>query len=315
MLRRGLGSLLELFYHVIPFAKVFRQYDVVHVHAVNKFGSLATIVGRLMGKSTVVTVHRADVLSSEDSIHKALRWLALKVASCVIPVSESTRALALALGTLGEKVIVVPNAVDERVFRPRSKKECRMQLALPLDSKIILGVGNLEQRKGFELIVRAIPSILQEVPNAMLIIVGDGPEKKTLVRLVETGGLQTSVLLAGRIPTSVLSTIYGAADIFVLPSRHEGQPVVLLEAMASALPIVATRVPGNIDTIENNRNGILVSPADMSELTGSIIKILKDETLAACMSKKSHELYRARYTEEDQMRTIAGIYCAVGGFA
>jgi glycosyltransferase involved in cell wall biosynthesis len=314
MSRRGVASLLELFYHVIPFTKVFRRYDVVHVHAVNKFGSLATIVGRLIGKPTVVTVHRGDVLSSRDPVHKPLRWLALKVASCVIPVSESTKALVLALGAIGEKMIVVPNAVDESVFRSRSRIECRMQLALPLDSKVILAVGNLERRKGFELIVRALPSILQEVPSAMLIIVGDGPEKTTLVKLVETGGLQTSVLLVGRVPTSVLSLIYSAADIFVLPSCHEGQPVVLLEAMASALPIVATRVPGNVDTIENNGNGILVPPADISELADGIIKILEDETLAARMSKNSRELYRSRYSEVNQMRAIARIYRDVGRF-
>jgi glycosyltransferase involved in cell wall biosynthesis len=301
--------------------RVFRRCDIAHIHAIDTYGSLACIVASLIGKPTVATVHRDDVLrilpqrrfldavpSLPLLFLRVLTWTALKMTSCIVPVSESIRTLVLAAGGDPDRMIVIPNSVDETLFKPRSEVSCRRKLKLPADSKIILGVGNLVIRKGFEYVISAMPSVLRRVPNSLLVIAGDGPLRSALLRLVESSGLAGKVVLTGAIPTPELCLYYGAADVFVLASFGEGQPVVLLEAMASALPIVATEVPGNIDTIMNDQNGIVIPPFDISELANSICTILEDVSVSERMGIRSYQLYVSRFSEQCQMRAYARIY-------
>lgn len=208
--------------------------------------------------------------------------------------------MALNIGAPANKVTVIYNAVDETMFTPKLKALCRQELGLPRDAKIILFVGNLIPRKGVEYLIRALPIILTKIPNALLVVVGDGSQRGELEQLVDELDLRSNVIFTGRIPTERLCLYYGAADVFVLPSLHEGHPMVLLEAMASGLPVIATKVSGSIETVVHGVNGYLVEPRDIYQLAEAVIKVLTDEKRIYEFGKASLRIYEERFSEENR---------------
>lgn len=313
VIRMRINSLLTILnpFKLLSMLRLFKEVDIVHVHAIDVFGAVSILSAKLLGKPAVVTVHRADVLPSSNFFFNTLRIVALKVASAVIAVSDATKKLALSIGAPNNKVIVIYNAVDESIFIPRSKAFCRSKLALPQNSKIILSVGNLIPRKGFKYLIQALPKILIKVPNTILIIVGDGPQKDDLKRLVEVLKLEGKVIFRGRVPTEELCLYYGAADVFVLPSLHEGHAVVLLEAMASGLPIIATKVGGNLETVIDGKNGYLIEPKNADQLANTIIKILGSERRIHKYRSASLKIYKEKFSEEKQLYETINVYSKV----
>ena len=311
VIRIKMNSFLTILnpFNLLSLLRVFRKVDIVHVHAVDTFGAVSILSAKLLRKPALVTVHRADVLPGSSPFFNMLRTVALKVADVVIPVSAATKKLALKVGAPKNKVTIIYNAVDESIFTPRSKALCRSKLALPQNSKIILSVGNLIPRKGFKYLIQALPKILTKVPNAILIIVGDGPQKEELISFAKN--LNDKVIFTGRIPTNDLCLYYGAADVFALPSLHEGHAVVLLEAMSSGLPIVATKVGGNLETVIDGENGYLVDPKNVDQLANAIIKILSDEKQIHEYGNASLRIHKEKFSEEEQIRKIAKVYSKI----
>jgi len=298
-------------FKLLIFFKAFKRADIVHVHAIDLFGSISALLAKFMRKPVVITVHRADVLPSDSLIFRLLRTIVLRSVDRVIAVSNATRNLALSCGAPNNKVVVVYNAVDESIFHPRSKTLCRLKLNIPQNSKVILSVGNLIPRKGFSYLIRAFPIILTKIPNAILIIIGDGPQRDELIRIVKNLKLEDKVIFTGRITTDDLCSYYGAADVFVLPSLHEGHAVVLLEAMSSGLPVVATNIGGNLETVSDGKNGYLVEPKNVDQLADAVVKILSNEKRTHEYGNASLRIYKEKFSEEKQIRKIFEIYSTV----
>jgi len=298
-------------FRLLNIIRVFSKADIVHVHAIDMFGAFSVLVTKLIMKPVVVTVHRADVLPSNSLIWNILRIVAFRIADAIIVVSKATKKLALNVGAPANKVTIIYNAVDETKFAPKSKALCRQKLGLPRDAKIVLFVGNLIPRKGAEYLIKALPIILTKIPNAILVIVGDGPQRGALEQLVEELNLKSNVFFTGRIPTEKLSLYYGAADVFVLPSLHEGHPMVLLEAMASGLPVIATKVSGNMETVIHGVNGYLVEPKNIHQLAESIIRVLSDNRQIQEFGEASLKIYKERFSEEKQILKLVRVYLRV----
>ncbi|MEM3365455.1 MAG: glycosyltransferase family 4 protein [Candidatus Methanomethyliaceae archaeon] len=298
-------------FRLLSLLRIFRKVDIVHVHAIDYFGVISTLGAKLFRKPVVVTVHRADVLPSNSFFFNMLRIIALKAANAIIAVSVATKKLALNIGAPKNKVAIIYNAVDESIFAPRSKAFCRSKLALPQNSKIILSVGNLIPRKGFKYLIEALPKILTKIPNSILIIVGDGPQREELKKLAKVYKVEDKIMFTGGIATEELCLYYCAADVFALSSLHEGHAVVLLEAMSSGLPIVATRVGGNLETIINDKNGYLVEPKNVNQLANSIIEILSSEKRIHEYGNASLRIYKEKFSEEKQIWKIVEVYSKV----
>jgi len=293
---------------LLNISRLFRRNDVVHVHAVNFVGAVLVLLGKLLNKPVVLTTHRADVLPTRSIVHRLLRSFALKLADTVTAVSSSTWKLAVDAGASKEKTITIYNAADENMFKPRSRKCARQKLGLDLDLKLVLFVGNLIPRKGVKYLVNAWQSIVKNTPESLLIIIGDGLERKTLENLTRKLDLTGKVKFLGRISKNLLSSYYNAADVFVLPSLHEGQAIVLLEAMASAVPIIATNVASNRETVVNEVNGYLVEPKNPHELSEKIEKILQNKHLMKSFSQNSLKIYKERFSEEKQIAIFKEVY-------
>ena len=158
--------------------------------------------------------------------------------------------------------------------------------------------------EGFKRLREAKPDI-----SLKLIIVGDGPERPALEAAAESTGCKGRVVFAGEV--SDVQPFYAMADLFALPSRSEGSPNVLLEAMAANLPIVATAVGGVPEMVENNESALLVPPNDPPALAAAIANLLTDKNLAQRITKNAVTLVDTQYNPENYARSLVEIYSEV----
>jgi len=290
--------------------------DIIHAQFAYPAGFYATLTKRIAKKPVVITVHRYDVVNLKEDrgapgipIIKQCVVYALKNADAILAVSEAIKKDALNLGADPRKTFVVYNAVDEGIFNPQNdKNKVRKELGIKQDEKIIFTLGHLIPRKGIQYLLYALPIIINTYENVKLIIGGDGPEKGRLMRICKTLGLEDKVIFTGRITRDKLPLYYAASNLFVLPSLHEGHCVALLEAMATGLPIVATRVGGNIESVLDGYNGFLVPPKNPEALAKAILKILLDDNLELEFRNNSYKLYSSCFSSNIQIQKTIQIY-------
>jgi glycosyltransferase involved in cell wall biosynthesis len=150
----------------------------------------------------------------------------------------------------------------------------REEIGVREDDLFLLSVGRLVHQKGHEFLVAAMPSVVKEFPHAKVGICGDGFLRQQLDAQIKTLGLEKSVFLLGKFDNVTKYLV--AADVFVLPSRWEGLPISLLEAMSVGLPIIATRVEGVDEVISDGEQGLLMSVGDIAALSDAILRLLRD---------------------------------------
>ena len=192
----------------------------------------------------------------------------------------------------GRKVLTIHNGVQLERFGGSSATEARQALGLPAEALIVGTVGRLDPVKDQAGLLRSFAALLPAHPDAFLVLAGDGPCRPDLLRLVGELGVGRRVRLLGDRPDVPL--VLSAMDLFVLPSIAEGMSNTVLEAMATGLPVIATRVGGNPELVEDGATGRLVAPQDPGRLTQAIAGYLEDPHLRAVHGKAS----RQRATEQ-----------------
>jgi glycosyltransferase involved in cell wall biosynthesis len=218
----------------------------------------------------------------------------------IVPGGASRDYLA-SLGVEGDRIAIAPNAVDQEIFGARSASLRPERNALRadrgIDAPAVLYVGRLDPDKGVDVLLEAMDGI-----DADLVIAGDGPERR---RLQGRAGSRTRFV--GRLDRDELVPFYALADLFVLPSRSEQWGMVLNEAAAAGLPLVATNAPGAAwELIEDGVNGFRVPAGDAGALRAAIRKLLEDEPFAEAARMRSLELAR-RYTPGAWAEAVAGL--------
>ena len=217
---------------------------------------------------------------------------AMHGAAAVISVSSHLAQTAVELGIAEEKLHVIPNGVDTERFRPRDRDEARRELSLPTDGRLVVSVAHLGARKGSREAVGALRRLPDDV---RLVLVGGDPaggdNERALRGLARRLGLADRVLLVGRQPYERIPLYFAAADVSVLPSYREGCPNVVLEALASGRPVVATRVGAVPDLIAEPDHGRIVPPRDADALADALADVLgrtwSAQALAAAEPVKS----------------------------
>ena len=215
------------------------DFDVIDAHYFYPDGVAAARLGATIGKPVVITARGTDV-TWIPRYRRPRRQIqgAAERAAAIVTVSQALKDSLLAMDVNPEKVTVLRNGVDLDRFAPRDRTAIRARLGL--QGPVWLTVGNLVELKGVNIAVEA----LAQVPDATLLIAGDGPEEHRLRGLVERLGLGARARFLGAIPHAALCDYYNAADAMVLASSREGMPNVVLEAMACGTPVVATAVGG-----------------------------------------------------------------------
>ena len=222
---------------------------------------------------------------------------------CVIALTETEKQQIQELYDVpADRIAVIPPGVNSDVFAPSvDKKKTRSALGLPEEDTIVFTLGRLDERKGFDLFLEAAGHVVErdDLPSTLFVFsAGDGTERearerKRLEAIVESQALETKLQWLPILSEEKLPLYHGAADIFVLPSRYEPFGIVMLEAMACSVPVIATNTGGPATVIEPGVNGLLVDPTDTEALANALAALILEP-------KKRREYgKRGRATVED----------------
>lgn len=280
------------------------RYDAVHVHMARNLAAVAGLLKPWFRASLTVKISGAwefdngilDVRRRDRPLNRLYNAL-IRRADSIQCVSEYTRSRVLEAGYYPGQVRLIPNAVDIGRFRPR--------LARTDVSPIVVFVGRLVPVKGLPVLLEAWRRMPQG-GKARLVIAGDGPERQRLVELAATLGIADTVTFLGEVAD--VPEVLSRASIYVQPSHVEGLSNSVLEAMASGLPIVATRISGNEDLITNGINGILVPPADPDELSRALSRLLANPDEAGLMGIASRSAIERNYATPVVMQRLLEVY-------
>ena len=236
-------------------------------------------------------------------------WYRFRACEAIVPTRQQLKDTCRSCLLRPSRVHVVPNGVDANLFYPRSKREAQAELGLDA-SPLFACVGRLVPEKGNHHAVRALASLGAEEPDARLVIVGDGPERERLEDLCHKLGVGGRVAFVGAQPHEAIAAYLAAADGFLFPTeRDEALPIVLLQAMACARPVIASRVGGIPEVIgESSACGLLIPPGDVRALREMMLKILRDEELRSRLGEAARQRVLAEYTIEKMVERTLSVY-------
>jgi len=259
-----------------------RRIELLHAH-LPPAHMLAGLAGRLTQRPVLTTIHARQLTTLDLEVHRLVR-------SHVSVVARQSYFHALGLGVDPALLSFEPNGVDTTQFKPRERamgEPLRERLGLAPDVPLAGFVGRLSPEKGPEVFVRAGLMLKARLPEAQLVLVGEGPMHEELLGLVKRYGLQGQVHLAG--VCHDMPALYGELDVMVCCSHTEAMPLALLEAMACGLPTVATRVGGVPDIVEHGHTGYLVGPGDFDDISRCCAQLLADTALRRRMGEQARE--------------------------
>jgi glycosyltransferase involved in cell wall biosynthesis len=200
----------------------------------------------------------------------------------------------------------VPTAELRAAAPPRT--EARARLGLEPGELVVVGLGRLVPIKGFDLLVRALPSLIAQIPSARVLLVGDGAERARLDAIAKSLGVTARLRMTGE--TGDVTTYLAAADVVAVPSRNEGMGRVIVEAMALGLPVVATAVGGIPDVVTDGECGRLVAPEDVNALAAALIELGRDSGLRRKLGEAAEERAEAFSTAVASEKLLA-VYAAL----
>jgi glycosyltransferase involved in cell wall biosynthesis len=280
--------------------------QVLHSH---KFGSNAwsAIVARLAG-IPVFVAHEHSWAFTGDRLRSAVnRHVIATRAAAILTVSAHDRRRLIELEHLDpNRVVVCPNGVPELLLDAVDGNQLRRELNLPDDAAVIGLVGGLRPEKRVDLLVRAAARLREHFPDLLTVIVGDGPEAGHLARLAARLGIGDAVRFTGRREDA--TALIHVFDVAVLTSDREGSPLALLEYMAAARPIVATRVGGVPDIIRHGLDGLLVPPDDPAALARAIEELLLDRARGTAMGLRASERQAREFRLDSAVKRIEALY-------
>lgn len=290
------------------------QPDVVHTHS-SKAGALGRVAAKgAPGLAVVHTPHTFAFLfdrmfsAPKRRLFRAIETRLARATTRMIAVSEGERETMVRAGVVApERVCVVPNGVDPERWRAARALE-RAELDVGPDAELVLVVGLLNSAKGQDLALRALAAgPLAARPGAVLLLAGHGDDRAALEALAVELGVADRVRFLGW--RDDVPALMATADVVLLPSRWEGMPYVVLEAMAAGKPVVATRVDGARDLVEEGRTGLVVDVGDVDAIAGAVARVLDGELGALdAVGARAAARIDERFTLEHMVAETRAVY-------
>jgi N-acetyl-alpha-D-glucosaminyl L-malate synthase BshA len=257
------------------------------IHAQNLDMGVGGVLAKLFLKIPYVVYGRGTDVYSPWIFKKTISKIIIKNAGAAITLTEDMKKEMTKI--YSRDISVIPNGLDINKFNNLSKENIRRSMNISNDEKIIIFVGRLHPIKGVEYLIESMDFIRQNDVKTKLIIVGDGVGRKKLEKLVNKFDLSKNVLFVGIISNEDIPKYLTLSDILVLPSLKEGFPNILLEAMASGLPIVATNVGGIPEIIKNGENGFLVEPKNPKAISEKVLSLFENNEIRRMIIEKNRE--------------------------
>ncbi|MEM4452263.1 MAG: glycosyltransferase family 4 protein [Ignisphaera sp.] len=274
-------------FELIKQKKLLASSDVIHIHSYMQWHSdLSVILSERVNKPCVLTIHAYGYYNGwllgmlSKLYHRSIAKYFLNKPDLVIVLDPIAYKFFTKL-VPESKIRMIPNGIDYSRFSVAVPQETlqRIKSSLKLKRHVILYVGQLIPRKGVETLIRAFKLLVKKgYSDISLLIVGDGPEYDKLLKLMGSLQLTENVRILRNVSDDFLVFLYKVADLFVLPSYYEGLPTVILEAFASGLPVIATKVGGIPWLIKSSKAGVLIEPGDYASLSKAIENMLTDDS-------------------------------------
>lgn len=289
--------------------------DLIHAHWILPQGLIATLAKYLFKTPIINTAHGSDAFALQGSLARSLKRFIVAKSDAW---TSNSRVTANAIGRppLLPEVRIIPMGIDVERFANGNRERLRQQL--PDSNFLILSVGRLVEGKGAYDLLQVVSLLdLDLRSRTALWMIGEGEDRPCLERYAETLGISESVRFWGQISNDLLPDFYAAADLFVLPSREttsgeaEGQGVVLLEAFAAGSCVIATRVGGIGETVEDTLTGMLVEPGRPEELASAIKNLLENPSLRAELAKNARAKVEKRYDWKNIAQEFEELYRSV----
>jgi glycosyltransferase involved in cell wall biosynthesis len=290
-----------------------KRYDLVHFYGASLPLLLSMPLILALKKTCVAQpagtdqgVEAGDLHDHYFPIGMLLAWLLTKVTAYIALTPQIANNL-LREGSPKERIHHIPNPVDFNAFKPliaAEKEQLRKELDLE-DRRVVISIGRLVKLKGLDVLLRAFKPVVMRTPKALLLIVGDGPERGHLEKLTASLGLQDHVRFLGF--REDIPRLLGAADLFCLPSFKEGMPASLIEAQGAGLPAVASDL-GGCRAILTVESGILVPPGDAESLSNVLTTLLIDRLQRKLMGEAAQHYVMARFNIERVLGRYLQLY-------
>jgi len=269
--------------------------------------SAVAAVAKLAGVPRVVTTEHLP-MSKGRLFERVLKFLFSHFVDRVITVSYANKGYLERLHRIPpNKIIPIHSAVDRSLLTLANQNpQIRTELGISSNEQVILSVGSLQDRKGFEFLVRAAVLVEQSCPRARFLIAGDGPLRANLQSLARELAVAEKILFLGF--RTDIPRLLEASDLFVMSSLYEGFPLALLEAMAAGKASIATAVNAIPEAIENERTGLLVPSQDEVALARAIVRLLKNPDLASKLGRSARQTIREHFLLDQMVAKYAQVY-------
>lgn len=266
--------------------------DVLCINTLSCYWLPAALKQHFPALRTVFYLHGEEISSHQRRRLDDLAQAQLRLADAVVTVSTFTRSLAIGCGVAEDRITVIHNGVDTVRFTPGPPDSALIERWGFAGKKVLLCLARLDERKGQDMLLRALPAILSAVPETVLVLAGGGDDAARLRALAAELNLGAAVIFTGSVSNEEVVRYYRTADLYAMPNRTtdsgdtEGFGLVFLEAGACAKPVVGGRAGGVPDAILEGETGLLVDGRDPAEIAATVIRLLADPDLAARMGQQ-----------------------------
>jgi phosphatidylinositol alpha-1,6-mannosyltransferase len=300
---------------LLALAKHIRAFQPTYLWASDwRMGLAVAINASRYSIPFMVSAYGSEILPVQTSNWKRKLALAVfKRADAVLGISRYTTDLLRGLGVPGSKLHLISMGVDPDTYceKPTRVEEINQRFNLA-GRKVILSLARLTPRKGQDVVIRALPRVLRNVPNAVYLVAGHGEDEKRLRQLVVDHHLEGKVIFAGCVEEAEKAAYYQACDVYIMLSRQaghlvEGFGLTYLEAAACGKPLVGGRHGGTVDVITHGITGLLVDPTDHRAAAVALTRLLTDEKLAQELGQNGRRMVETSANWTETARQTIGI--------
>jgi L-malate glycosyltransferase len=279
------------------FAAWCRERGIALVHTTDLYANIFGLPAAAMAGVPVRLGNRREINPDKSPAQIALQRAAYSCAHVVVANSAAAGNRLAMERVPRSRIRVIPNGIDPEAYRPSHDER-------PI--RRIVTIANLRPEKAHEVLFEAAELVLRRCPDAEFVIAGNGPRRQELEDLARFRGIAANVRFVGHVDD--VAALLASSDLFVLPSRSEAFPNSVLEAMATGLPIVATRVGGIVELVENQRTGVLVPADDPRALGHGILDLIQWRSHAVRLGRAARAEVEARYSWQRMISAFERVY-------
>lgn len=290
----SLGMYARLFIKSLWLAMT-NKFEAIHAIRSLPEGLVAWAVARLTSHPVIIYAHGEELTSWGNGLKFKTMCFTLHHADKVVANSDYTQEVLIRLGVDANKISIVYPGVDISRFRPDlPSDDLRKSIGLQAGQKLVLSVGRLSRRKGFDKVIHSLPLLKQQGFNVHYALIGIGEDHKYLTELAEEMGVREYVHLLGHVTSKDLPRWYNACDVFVMPNREingdtEGFGMVFLEAAACGIPTIAGSGGGTGAAVLDGVTGLRVDGEKIVEVSSALVRVLSDRDYASILGKQGHD--------------------------